>query len=159
MDRARVERTVKRMAYQIAEKVRDKPMVLVGLNEGGERLARTIGAVLSGACDNKQVVLALQTDDLEQRSGSWSDFPDLSGSALLLIDDVIFSGQTLFTALRQLPVDEADEVHVAVLVDRGHRKRPVWAQFVGIEIPTKANEHVEVVSGENALEKIILYKG
>ena len=46
-------------------------------------------------------------------------------------------------------------IQLAVLVDRGHRELPVRADYVGKNIPTSLDEHVEVrlveVDGDDAV--------
>jgi pyrimidine operon attenuation protein/uracil phosphoribosyltransferase len=50
------------------------------------------------------------------------------------------------------------EIHTAVLVDRGHRKFPVKAEFYGMELPTKLDEHVSVVVENQLLQNVKLTK-
>lgn len=63
----------------------------------------------------------------------------------MLVDDVLFSGRTTRAALDALSdFGRPRRVQLAVLVDRGHRELPIKADFVGKNIPTRANERVDV---------------
>ncbi|MDZ7690535.1 MAG: hypothetical protein U5K69_05265 [Balneolaceae bacterium] len=69
----------------------------------------------------------------------------------------MFTGQTMFNALNTVyEVIQFNEIHTAVLVDRGHRTFPVQAQFVGLELSTKLKEHVSVIAEENKIQKVVL---
>jgi pyrimidine operon attenuation protein / uracil phosphoribosyltransferase len=49
MDRPRIERTIKRIAYQVAEKAKNRKIFLVGLNERGYAVAKEIEKYLGSA--------------------------------------------------------------------------------------------------------------
>lgn len=156
MDRARIRRTLKRIVFQIAEKAHGKSVLLVGLNERG-------GVVANGMLDYLEKALSQPVDLLNIHLEEGNVPPigtqqDLEGKLIVLVDDVIFSGRTMFAALRQLPENSGCTVYTAVLVDRGHRAMPVLAGFIGMEIPTKANEHVELEVKNNEAETVYLYK-
>ncbi len=70
---------------------------------------------------------------------------DISGRAVVLVDDVLFTGRTVRAALDALTeLGRPRTVEVAVLVDRGHRELPIRADFVGKNLPTKRAEDVRV---------------
>lgn len=82
---------------------------------------------------------------------------DIKKAYPLVVDDVIFTGQTMFTALNKVYDFAAfDEIHTAVLVDRGHRTFPIQAQFVGLELSTKLKEHVSVIVNTDFVERVVL---
>ena len=64
---------------------------------------------------------------------------------VVLVDDVLFSGRTIRSALDALgEIGRPDRVQLAVLVDRGHRELPIKADFVGKNLPTSLNQSVKV---------------
>src|SRR5699024_10239595 len=78
----------------------------------------------------------------------------------LVVDDVIFSGYTMLHSLEVVRQQiETKVLRTAVLIDRGHRKVPVEANFFGMKLPTKLNEHVRVCLDEHSLDKVILTTG
>lgn len=85
-----------------------------------------------------------------------SSFGQAHFNVLVLMDDVIFSGKTMFNAIQGLDLAGVDSIFVSVLIDRGHRSMPVLAEFVGKQIPTKLNEHVHVELLENNLHQVYI---
>jgi pyrimidine operon attenuation protein/uracil phosphoribosyltransferase len=70
---------------------------------------------------------------------------DLDHLHVILVDDVLFTGRTIRAALNALSdLGRPKTIQLAVLVDRGHRELPVRADYVGKNIPTSLQEHVEV---------------
>jgi pyrimidine operon attenuation protein/uracil phosphoribosyltransferase len=69
----------------------------------------------------------------------------VDGKVVVLIDDVLFSGRTIRSALDALnDIGRPQAVRLAVLVDRGHRELPIRADFVGKNLPTSLVESVRV---------------
>jgi len=63
----------------------------------------------------------------------------------VLVDDVLYTGRTVRAALDALgDHGRARSVQLAVLVDRGHRELPIRPDYVGKNLPTRADEVVEV---------------
>ena len=49
------------------------------------------------------------------------------------------------------------EVHLAVMVDRGHRELPIRADYVGKNVPTSLNEEIQVRVFEfDAIDEVVL---
>lgn len=159
MNRERISRSLNRMAHEIAEhNVEDYPIDLFGINERGYAVAGVLANLLNPIFkDNVRLFqLPLKEQDfynvLEDIERQNNYYP-------VLVDDVIFSGQTMFQALKVVSnYLEPSEIHTAVLVDRGHRKYPIKAEFYGMELPTKLDEHVSVVVQDKQLQNVKLIK-
>lgn len=156
MNGDRVLRSLKRIAFQISEANRASlPVMLIGINHRGYVVAGKLGEYLSPLYDTEVVVRKL---DLEE--GHLSGEHPEKDHFIVLADDVIFSGHTMFQALSLLTeILQPEEVHTVSLIDRGHRKMPVEAQFSGMTIPTKLNEHVRVIVEDGAIRNVELTKG
>jgi pyrimidine operon attenuation protein/uracil phosphoribosyltransferase len=64
---------------------------------------------------------------------------------VILVDDVLYSGRTIRAALDALrDHGRPAVVQLAVLVDRGHRRLPIRADYVGKNIPTALADDVAV---------------
>ena len=74
---------------------------------------------------------------------------DITGRTVILVDDVLFTGRTIRAAMDAL-VDfgRPKAIRLAVLVDRGHRELPIRPDFVGKNVPTRANQDVQVLLSE-----------
>ena len=70
---------------------------------------------------------------------------DLTDRVVVLVDDVLFTGRTIRAALDALnDHGRPRAVQLAVMVDRGHRELPIRPDFVGKNLPTRRDEHVDV---------------
>jgi pyrimidine operon attenuation protein/uracil phosphoribosyltransferase len=69
----------------------------------------------------------------------------IDGALVILVDDVLYSGRTVRSALDALrDIGRPRTVQLAVLVDRGHRELPLRADYVGKNVPTSRSENVKV---------------
>jgi pyrimidine operon attenuation protein/uracil phosphoribosyltransferase len=70
---------------------------------------------------------------------------DISDRTVVLVDDVLYTGRTVRSALDALTeIGRPRAVQLVVLVDRGHREIPIRADSVGKNLPTKRTEDVRV---------------
>lgn len=154
LDEARIERTLKRMAFQIVEMAHGYPVYIVALNERGSSVASSIKNVIEKVSDNNVPADRLNTGE----SGGYSlSHPVLPESILVIVDDVIFSGETIQRAMDRInALHDFRKICVSVLVDRGHRKYPVFAEIVGVHVPTKLNEQVNLLLHNSRPEKVVL---
>lgn len=144
------------MAYQIVEEARGNPICMIGLNERGFAVASSMKEVISKRSESEFLLHQLWAED-----DSDFNFDDkiVEDTVLVMVDDVIFSGLTMFKALNKIPeLTSFNNVCVAAVVNRGHRKVPVQAGIVGLKVPTKLNEHVDFLLSENLPHKVNLLK-
>ena len=70
---------------------------------------------------------------------------DVTNRAVVLVDDVLFTGRTIRAALDALfDHGRPRRVQLAVLIDRGHRELPIEATYIGKHVPTSSREIIEV---------------
>jgi pyrimidine operon attenuation protein/uracil phosphoribosyltransferase len=155
MTAADVQRATTRIAHEIVERNHGvEGLVLVGLQTGGvwlaERLAEVIARIEGGGpVPLGQLDVALYRDDIGLRPvlpESATHLPvDLARRVVVLVDDVLYTGRTVRAALDALnDFGRPKAVQLAVLVDRGHRELPIRPDFVGKNLPTRADETVDV---------------
>ena len=82
---------------------------------------------------------------------------DVDGKDIILVDDVLFSGRTVRSALDALmDFGRPATIQLAVMVDRGHRELPIRADYVGKNVPSSHEEDVRVfvesLDGRDAVE-------
>ena len=155
MDRARLSRTLARMAAEIAERhPAAAETVLVGVQTRGVPLARRLSRHLSKLCGHAPPVgaldITLYRDDLlgkleqPRLQGTEIRF-DITGKDVILVDDVLYTGRTIRAALDELvDLGRPNTIQLAVLVDRGHRQLPIRADYVGKNVPTSSGESIRV---------------
>ncbi len=149
-----LRRAVTRIAHEIVERNHGlADVVLVALQTGGAPLAARIAAELSRiegvAVPTGTLDVAVYRDDFGLRpviAEAPTDIPfDITGSTVVLVDDVLFTGRTVRAALNALAdFGRARCVQLAVMVDRGHREVPIRPDFVGKNLPTRRDELVDV---------------
>ena len=154
---ADVNRAITRIAHEIIERNRGLDgVVIVGLQRGGvwlaERLVSTINQIegeTSPSIPLGKLDVSLFRDDINLRPVtpvSVTDIPvDLTGSKVLIVDDVLFTGRTVRAALDALnQYGRPSSVQLAVMIDRGHRELPIRPDYVGKNLPTGRDEDVRV---------------
>lgn len=150
----RINRTLKRMSYQILEEAGNSSVCLVGINKRGYAVARTIKKYLDEAIPDPVEIYLLQ-----EKSDHMFVFktPPSDKQILVLVDDVVFSGETMFNCFQKIPELSAfKKICVTVLADRGHRKFPILAGIVGLHVPTKLNEHVKLLLDNQNPSRLVL---
>ncbi|MFN2589589.1 MAG: bifunctional pyr operon transcriptional regulator/uracil phosphoribosyltransferase PyrR [Actinomycetota bacterium] len=166
MDPAEIKRAVTRIAHEILERNKGAGrIVLVGIAARGDDLARRLAGEITRIEGVDVPVGALDITFYRDDIGMRAEAPevhetrisfDITGSTVVLVDDVLYTGRTIRAALDAL-VDfgRPEAIQLAVLVDRGHRELPIRADFVGKNVPTRTDEEVRVllseVDGEDAV--------
>ncbi len=164
MEAAQMDRTLTRISHEIVERNGGtENLVLIGIRTRGVPLARAIAAKIlefeGVEIPTGSVDITLYRDDLSQISPNpvvqKTDLPfDLHDQTAVLVDDVLYTGRTVRSALDALTdFGRPIAIQLAVLIDRGHRELPIRADFVGKNVPTSSDEIVEVrlesIDGEN----------
>ena len=155
MTEADVNRALIRISHEIVEKNRGaENLCLIGIKTRGiplaRRMARNISGFEGGAPPVGEVDITLYRDDLSRLSEApavgGTDIPfSVENKAIVLVDDVIFTGRTARAAMEAiLAFGRPAKIQLAVLVDRGHCELPIKANYVGKNIPTALTEVVSV---------------
>lgn len=155
MNAEEIERSLMRMAHQILEANKGaEGIALVGIVTRGDVLAKMLAEKIE-AIEGVKVPLGkldisfYRDDYLTYLSPEVhaTEIPfALEGRTVILVDDVLFSGRTVRAALDALmDIGRPEAVQLAVLVDRGHRKLPIRADFVGKNVPSSSNESVRLL--------------
>jgi len=160
-----LDRTIKRLASQIMEKIPNiSSLLLIGIPTRGVYLSRLLAKYLeelSGQpVENGCLDPTFHRDDLPKVGARVAQVTDLPSSVddreVVLIDDVIFTGRTIKAALEALHLwGRAKRVTLLAMVDRGHREVPIQPDFCGRVVPTSKDEIIELrlseVDGEEGI--------
>ncbi len=160
LDSLQVDRTIDRIAHEIAERnPSGKNVALIGVQRGGYHFIRRLAGILKRIWGHEvphgEIDVAMHRDDLDDH-GTLVLHPtripfDINGQTVVLVDDVLYTGRTTRAALDALnDYGRPRIVQLAVLVDRGFRELPIQADFTGITRKTEAGERIDVQWGEDA---------
>ena len=172
LDPPSIEKAVVRMAHEILEKNKGDEglLALVGIHTRGVILAHRLEKALQTISQVKVPIglldINLYRDDLTKASEqpvihkTEINF-DLDNKTVVLVDDVLYTGRTIRSALNALiDFGRPKKIELAVLIDRGHRELPIRADFVGKNIPTSEKEivYVRFLETDNKEEVVVSQK-
>lgn len=148
----RVERTLSRLAYEVVERNRGaRDLEIFGILKSGavvaEALARHIGAIEAHPYTAHPLDVQPFRDDRTHAAPAASPerTVDVTDRAVILVDDVLFTGRTARAALDAIiRYGRPRSIQLVVLIDRGHREYPIQPDYIGRTIPTKHKERVVV---------------
>jgi len=142
-----IEHRVKRIAFQIYENNSDETeLILAGIESNGYLLAKRLKQELDTISDIRSTLCKVKinkANPLEPAACSLGP-EDYSHKAIVLVDDVLKSGETLIYGIKHFLDVPLKRFKTAVLVDRNHKKYPVKVDFKGISLSTSLHEHVRV---------------
>ncbi len=166
MTKEDVNRTYLRFAHQFLEPYDDpsEPAV-IGMQTRGVYMGRRIIEIIERELDAKPDFGVLDVtffrDDfrskLKMPEVKVTEIPfDLYNRDVILVDDVLYTGRTVRSAMDALMAyGRPRSIRFCCMIDRGHRELPISADYVGLTLPTHADEEVLVkvkeLDGEDAV--------
>lgn len=157
MDADRMSRALTRIAHEILERNRGlDELALVGIRTRGvplaRRLARSLKEINGDDVPTGALDITLYRDDLMRHQVGpqpvvrKTEIPfSIDNRKILLVDDVLYTGRTIRSALDALiDFGRPRAIQLVVLIDRGHRELPIKADYVGKNLPTSRNQSVQV---------------
>ena len=154
MDDKAMGRAIRRIAHEIIERNKGLDnMLIVGIHTRGvplaKRLSRELNAIEGNHVPVYDLDISAYRDDYKKSTistvSSESKRFDADGKTIILVDDVLFTGRTVRSALNAImELGRPRFIELAVLVDRGHRELPIRADYVGKNVPTSLVEDVSV---------------
>lgn len=112
-------------------------VAIVGIHSGGAWLAERLAADLGLQSRLGFLDISFYRDDYAKKGlhpevkSTRIDF-DVNGAAILLVDDVLYTGRTVRAAVNVLfDYGRAQRIMLAALIERDGRELPVAADFVG----------------------------
>ena len=153
LDKERISYKLQRMAYEVWEhNSSEQEIVLIGIDGGGKILADNLAVILKKISPLRVVVSSIEVNKKKPLSSAITFNEDLTGRAVVLVDDVVNSGKTMIYSLHSILSYDIKKLMVAVLVDRKHKSFPIASDIVGHTVATTLQEHIEV---ETAGDEII----
>ena len=151
MDETAIKTVINRMAYEIIERnPKLYELVFVGVKTRGQWLAKRLSDYVALLQDVLIPWCGFDVsgyrDDIDVRHITREELlVPIVNKTVVLTDDVLFSGRTIRAAIDGVIASgRPKEIQLAVLIDRGHRRLPIKADYIGKNIPTRFDEWVEV---------------
>jgi pyrimidine operon attenuation protein/uracil phosphoribosyltransferase len=128
-------------------------LLLLGIANGGIVLTNRLAQRLRAeglVCGTGTIDISFHRDDIGRQPIPKEFSPtiiphDVNGAAVILVDDVLYSGRTVKAALDELfDHGRPDTVELAVLVDRGGRRLPLAPNYCGLRLDANETQKVRV---------------
>ncbi len=164
-----MQKTLERLASQVWEHTGETDnLALIGIQRRGVDLASRLKKMLEDKTGQEILLgkldINLYRDDWTNMtstpviSSTKINFP-VEGKNLILVDDVLYTGRTVRSALDALlDFGRPGCIKLLVLIDRGNRELPIHADFVGKKINTSPKEQVDVLLRERDDEDRVVLK-
>lgn len=160
--------TIKRLSFEIIENCKDfNDTVIIGMQPRGVILSQIIHGILESNSKDKIKFGYLDTtffrDDFRRKNGvilpskTTIEF-SLEAKKVILIDDVLFTGRSIRSALEALvSFGRPASVDLLVLIDRRFsRELPIQPKYIGKSVDVIDNEYVVVNLGKKKNNVLLL---
>ena len=137
------------LRHLIEHRQLDDPIIL-GIRSGGVWVAERIHEHLKINEPMGLLDINFYRDDFSRISS----FPQVKPSAIntnlddrhiILVDDVIHSGRTICAALNEIAdYGRAATVSLVIMIDRGGREMPIYADIIGTTIDLRKGQHIKL---------------
>ncbi len=156
LDSKQIKQKTERIAYEIYENSFHENILFVGGIKGnGFEFAERIVEKLNDISTNSYVqgirlfeISINKANPLNHSIDLSLTDEELNNSSIILVDDVINSGSTLLHATSRILQQKVNTIKTAVLVNRTHRKFPILADYVGLDITTTLQDNIVVEFGD-----------
>ncbi len=151
---------IKAMINSLAEEILKRHsnlldrLALVGIRTGGVYLMERINRIIKkktkinipcGVVDITLYRDDIDTSPIKPTIGDTELMFDVNDKYIVLVDDVLYTGRTIRAAIDVIiDFGRPRKIEVAVLIDRGNREIPIYAEYIGQKIETKEKDRVTV---------------
>lgn len=170
LNKKQIEQIINNLAKQVIKRYKKdiNQLCIIGIHTNGVYLAQRIVDVIQKIIKRKipfgVLDITFYRDDITFRrtikepKETKIEF-DITDKHILLVDDVLYTGRTIRAAMEQiLELGRPKTISVLVLIDRGLRELPIYAEFVGKHIKTKHNQQIELLLKETGgNDTVVIY--
>lgn len=152
LDQDQIRQKTERIALEILENTfEDANLYMAGICGNGQLFAERLITELKKHSQQKINLFEVKVNKKQPLSEPIQfsiDAAELEGQTVILVDDVINSGLTLIHSAAALLTNDLKALKVATLVNRTHRRFPVKADFVGLNVSTTLQDNIIVEFGD-----------
>jgi len=148
LNQRQIQQKIQRLAIEILENnYEEDELILAGINNRGYRFAQLLQTELEQL--NKVPIRMTRirlnpAAPLDEDIQLEMPMSELTGRAIIVIDDVANTGRTIFYACKPILDVLPKKVEVAVLVDRTHKSFPIKVDYVGLSLATTLKDNIDV---------------
>jgi pyrimidine operon attenuation protein / uracil phosphoribosyltransferase len=140
-----IKRRLHRMAIEIAESnTGERSIVIAGIANNGVVVASNLVDEIKKIMDINIEFATIHLNKKQPLEITVTGVTDFNDKVVLIVDDVANSGRTLLYALKPFLNYIPRKIQTLVLVERSHKKFPVYSDFVGLSLSTTLHEHITV---------------
>lgn len=145
LDKESIRMKLERMALEIIENnLEEESIILVGIQENGSVIARTMVKLLKEYSPLKVHLINLTLDKKHPADIKLSEEIDITNKVIVLVDDVANSGKTILYSLKPFLEFHPKKIQTLALVERTHKIFPVNLDYKGLSVATTLQEHIFV---------------
>jgi pyrimidine operon attenuation protein/uracil phosphoribosyltransferase len=149
------------MAMEIYERhSKDTVIYFLGINKKGYQLAKLISEDLERLSPIKTKLGRLLIQPESPLTGEISmDLPatDLRKKTVIVVDDVMNTGRTLFYSFKCLMDIMPKSLEVCVLVLRMHKSFPVNVDYYGLRLATTIKQNIEIIFDHHGVKEVQMF--
>ncbi|MCC6816887.1 MAG: phosphoribosyltransferase [Saprospiraceae bacterium] len=153
LNHQQIENKIRRIASEIYEAHAEAPeLILVGINNKGFAISNLLCKLIQkmGHKNVNHCHLTLNpANPLDSNIVLDRELNNFKDVAVIVVDDVVNSGRTLFFALQPFTKVLTQKLEVCVLVERMHKAYPVSVDYVGMRLATTVKQNIEIVFEKN----------
>ena len=148
LDEHQIEKKIERIAFEILENnYKEKTIILAGINNNGLSFAELLLEKLEQHGKIKILLTQIQLSPaapLKKEITIQTPIKELKNKVIIIVDDVVNTGRTVFYAFKPLLDILPKKVEVAALVNRTHKSFPIKVDYVGMSLATTVEEDIQV---------------
>jgi len=146
LNKQQIENKILRISFEIIENnLNEKNLLLIGLEKNGFIIAKKIKKCIEKKSSLSIEVIQMTMNKNTDNKKMFSKKIHSKDKTVILIDDVLKSGKTIIHAIKELLKFDIEKLKTAILINRKHNIFPVGVNYVGLELSTTLEEHIEVI--------------
>ena len=148
LDKKAINNKIKRIAFSIIEEYHQKKSItFIGFHKNGYTIAEKLKKIIEKE-HTINVDLYKITTTSEDNFKIQPKPKNTEPKNIFLVDDVLKSGRTIMYGIKEILSQNIESLRTIILVNRNHNDFPIGVDYVGLNMSTTINDHIEVVLSE-----------
>ena len=149
LNKEEINNKINRIAFSIIEDYyQAKSITLIGFYKNGYTMAHKLKTIIE-----KEHSLDISIHSIKEiGEDQYKIDPPLNEKKIhntFLVDDVLKSGRTIIYGIKAILKHNVPNLKTIILVNRNHNLFPIGVDYVGLNLSTTLNDHIDVVLEKN----------